>query len=220
MPSVPLTSLPPSSSSSFVVVCRCCLSLLAFVATSYGGPTSTREIPPGEQRPKATATQRSRFLGRSATTTARVEEGSSGCAGLREREREFALRTEAAGLLLQRRYAPLRLRLEKDFVSFLPPSASACKSFFFSLVVRLVLLFFLEGLNRDSRRWWMTPRRGTEDLFAERVTKDWNIAFKSVYRSSSCLLFLISKLTAFCFGSQEFDRIVVAAGGDERERDL
>jgi hypothetical protein len=203
------------------------LSLLAFVATSYGGPTSTREIPPGEQRPKATATQRSRVdsseeAQQPLPALRRVLRVARACEREREREREreFALRTEAAGLLLQRRYAPLRLRLEKDFVSFLPPSASACKSFFFSLVVRLVLLFFLEGLSRDSRRWWMTPRRGTEDLFAKRVTKDWYIAFKSVYRSSSCLLFLISKLTAFCFGSQEFDRIVVAAGGDERERDL
>jgi hypothetical protein len=44
--------------------------------------------------------------------------------------------------------------------------------------------------------------------------------YRSVYRSSSCLLFLISKLTDFSFQSQEFDRIVVAAGGDERERDL
>lgn len=153
--------------------------------------------------------------------TAHVEEGSSGCAGLRERER---VRTSHRGsrllLLLLCRYTPLRLRLEKDFVSFLPPSASACKSFFFSLVVRLVLRFFLEGLSRDSRRWWMTPRRGIGDLFAKGLTKDWNIAFKRVYRSSSCLLFLISKLTDFSFGSQEFDRIVVAAGGDETERDL
>jgi hypothetical protein len=63
----------------------------------------------------------------------------------------------------------------------------------------------------------MTPRRGTGDLFAKGVTTYWNIAFKSVYRSSSCLLFLISKLTDFSFGSQEFDRTVAAAGGDERE---
>jgi hypothetical protein len=66
----------------------------------------------------------------------------------------------------------------------------------------------------------MTPRRGTGGLFAKGVTKDWNIAFNSVYRSSSCLLFLISKLTDFSFQSQEFDRIVVAAGGDEREREI
>jgi hypothetical protein len=66
----------------------------------------------------------------------------------------------------------------------------------------------------------MTPRRGIGDLFAKGLTKDRNIAFKRVYRSSSCLLFLISKLTDFSFGSQEFDRIVVAAGGDETERDL
>ncbi len=103
MPSVPLTSLAPSSSFLFVVVCRCCLSLLAFVATCYGGPTSTREIPPGEQRPKATATQRSRGdsseeaqqplpalrrLLRVARACERERE--------REREREFALRTKAA----------------------------------------------------------------------------------------------------------------------------
>ncbi|CAK9268677.1 unnamed protein product [Sphagnum jensenii] len=54
----------------------------------------------------------------------------------------------------------------------------------------------------------MTPRRGMGDLFAKGLTKDWNIAFKRVYRSSSCLLFLISKLTDFSFGSQELIALV------------